>query len=252
MTVAKTVTKIKKKRWIDIVNRDIFNGMIIGESCTYENNALIGRQLETSLMNLTNDPKRQNITLKFEVDSVDDNRANASIIGYTMTNSSIRRIVRRATTKIDESYLIKTADDVTIRLKPIMLTIKLIKGSVIKNLRKTCEKACRDYISKVTYQQLVNDLLGHKFQSEIRGVLKTIYPLRTFEIRVMAISKEKSTEEKFKVKKPKEESETEINAEEPQPKEEKEKLAEENKKESKDAEAEETKNAEEPEQEDNE
>ncbi len=49
------------------------------------------------------------------------------------------------------------------------------------------------YISEMTYDEVVNDLISQKLQRTLKNNLKTIYPLKACEIRVMKLESEDPT-----------------------------------------------------------
>ena len=65
------VAKLKKKQWYNIIAPKQFDNAVIGETLVYEPGAMLGKTLSHSLMNLTNDTKRQNINIHFKVVEID-------------------------------------------------------------------------------------------------------------------------------------------------------------------------------------
>ncbi|MBW3022910.1 hypothetical protein KY308_02315, partial [Candidatus Woesearchaeota archaeon] len=62
----------------------------------------------------------------------------------------------------------------------------------------------REYISKISYNQLIQDILSQKLQKTFAGILKKVCPLKTFEIRVIElVNKNKKAPEAKKVEEPK-------------------------------------------------
>lgn len=201
MAVSKTK---RKKKWIKIIALKPFNEQFIGETLVAETEDAIGRKIKLSLMNLTNDPKRQNINIKFEITKKHADGVGAEMIGYSLVASSIKRLVRRDCNRIDESYVFRTADNKKIRIKPFVLTKSMAKGSVLKAMRKAVKEFLSNTVQKSNYEKLVNELLYHKLQKMLKEHLKKIYPARVCEIRLMEVEKEKK-KSAVKEEKPKEE-----------------------------------------------
>jgi len=251
----------RKKKWIKIIALKPFNEQFIGETFVSETQDAIGRKIRLSLMNLTNNPKNQNVTIIFEITKKHAEGVGAEMTGYNLVASSVKRFVRRGCNRIDESYIFRTADNKKIRIKPFILTRSLTKGSVLKAMRKAVKEFLSNNVQKSSYEKFVNDLLYHKLQKELRDHLKKIYPARVCEIRLMEIEKEKrksdagegkekpGEKKETKEKKAKEEKEEEGKKEESEEKEgsKKEKKTEELKEEKK--EAKEEKETEEPKEE---
>ena len=188
----------KKKRWIPILAPPLFRTEVLGESYVEDPKELMGRCLSVNLMALTNDVKKQNVNIRFEIDKTEKDKVWCNVTGMGIIPSSIRRLVRRGRERIDMSLAVRTSDNVNVRLKPMLLTRKLTKGSVSKAIQREVINFIRTYVPKNSYEQLVQDLVSHRFQLALKDHLKKIYPLRTCEMRWMEIEREVSDEERVK------------------------------------------------------
>ena len=192
-------TKVIKKEWYPILAPKIFQNTLLGETYVYEPEQMVGKGITKNLMNLTNDVKRQNININFEVTNVQNGKAFTNIVGYYMAQSSIRRLVRRNIEKIDMSFPCKTLDNKNLRIKPLLITRSATISSVAAKIRKTTQDFLIKYINSIRYDNLINDLVTHKLQNSLRKETNRIYPLRVCEIRSMEIvdlEKKKEAESK--------------------------------------------------------
>ncbi|MBI2558198.1 hypothetical protein HYW20_02655 [Candidatus Woesearchaeota archaeon] len=185
--MAEQVAKLKKKQWYPIIAPKQFENAVIGETLVIEPGAMLGKTLSHSLMNLTNDMKRQNISIRFKVVEIEGNNAKTSIIGYEIIPSSVKRFVRRSSEKMDLSFNCETSDNVFLRVKPLIITKNDIKGSVAAKLRNNIVAFLIKTIKKMTYEEFINDLISHKIQAMMRETLTKIYPLKVCEIRYAGI-----------------------------------------------------------------
>lgn len=214
-----------KKGWAKVVALKPFNEQFIGEAFVANEQDAIGRKINISLMNLTNDPKRQNININFEITKKHADGFGAEITGYSLVSSSIKRFIRRNCNRIDGSYLFKTADNKKVRIKPLILTRSLAKGSVLRAIRKAAREFLSDAIGKSTYEKFINDVLHYNVQKNLKSHIKKIYPLRICEIKVIKVEKErksKGLEEKAPEKKKKIKKEEKREEKKAEPKKEKE------------------------------
>ena len=179
--------KIAKKEWYPIIAPKVFQNAVLGETTVYEPQQMIGKGLTISLMSLTNDSKRQNININFEVVDVQDGKGLANVVGYGMVQSSIRRLMRRNIERIDMSFSCKTSDNKDLRVKPLLITRSATIGSVVAKIRRITQDFITKYIGSASYDSLINDLVTQKLQSSLRKELNKIYPLRVCEIRSMEI-----------------------------------------------------------------
>lgn len=177
--------KKKIKKWYEILSSNNFNNVVIGESFAYEDKNVIGRFVNVNLGNLIRDPKLQNVRVKFRVNQVKDDKAYTEIKGYELASSYIKRIVRVGRSRIDDSFLVNTKDDVKIRLKPLVLTRYKAQRKVLRDIRKLVNKSFVEYIQKESYDKLVTDLISKKLQRDLKHKLNKIYPVSLVEVRIM-------------------------------------------------------------------
>lgn len=195
MAQAKTLTKIRKKKWYSLIAPRLFRNAVLGETCVYDENALVGKTVAENLMNLTGDFKKQNTNINFIVTKVEAGKALTEITGFYMIPTSLRRLTRRNSEKIELSFVCKTSDGVKIRIKPIIFAISSIRSSVGHNLRKTATEFVINTVSKLTFENLINDLINQKLQNSLRASIKKIYPVRVSQIKSMYIETDKKPDE---------------------------------------------------------
>jgi len=191
MVKAKTL----KKEWYPILAPKIFQNTVLGETFVFEPQQMIGKSVTGNLMNLTNDSKRQNININFKITGVQNGNAVTDVIGYYMAQSSIKRMVRRNIVKIIMSFPCKTSDNKNLLMKPLMITRSATTGSVATKIRKNAKDFIERYVSSISYDNLVNDLVNYKLQITLKKILSKIYPLRVCEIKSMELVVEKRVEE---------------------------------------------------------
>src|SRR3989338_9841714 len=98
------IAKLKKKQWYPILAPKQFDNVVIGETLVAEPSAMIGKTLSHSLMNLTNDVRRQNVNIHFKIVEVEGDKAKTNITGYEIVPSSVKRFVRRNSEKMGTSF----------------------------------------------------------------------------------------------------------------------------------------------------
>ena len=216
--MAEQIVKLKKKQWYPILAPNLFNNVVLGETLVAEPNAMLNKTLSHSLMNLVNDVKRQNVNIHFKVSEVENGKAKAMAIGYELINSSVKRMVRRNSEKIDMSFNCETADNVMLRVKPVVVTRSAVKGTVAAKLRNNIAKFLTAAIKKLSYEQVLTDLITYKLQNSMREGLNKIYPLKICEIRYLGIEERDAAHQKkaeeATAQEAKEEPKEEVKAEE--------------------------------------
>ena len=189
------IVKTKKKQWYQIVAPKQFENVVIGETIVADPQLMLGKTLSHNLMNLSNDMKKQNVNIHFEVVQVEGDKGITNIIGYEIIPSSVKRFVRRNSEKMDLSFTCDTADNVFVRVKPLVITKADIKGSTAARLRNSIVQFVIKEVKKSNYSDIINNLISHKLQGEMRATFNKIYPLKVCEIRFFGLEKKEQRHE---------------------------------------------------------
>lgn len=185
--------KTKKRVWMTIQAPAIFGKRQLGETLVEEPEQAIGRTINTNLMTLTDDIKKQNLNVLLKIDHVTDGDAYSRVIGYELVPASIKRNVRRSRDRIDISFPITSKDGKTVRIKCLFVTTNNAHRSTLTAIRHHAVAWAGKYVSEISYDELVNDLIGGKLQRTLKNNLKAIYPLKACEVRVMKLISEDPT-----------------------------------------------------------
>ena len=193
--MADQVSKLKKKQWFNIFAPQQFENTVIGETLIADPQAMLGKTLSHNLMNLTGDPKRQNINIRFKVVEVEGDNGKTKIIGYEIIPSSVKRFVRRNSEKMDLSFACETADNVSLRVKPLVITKADVKGSIAAKMRNSIVQHLIKAIKKMTYNEVINEVITHKLQASMKETFNKMYPLKVCEIRYLGIEQREKQQE---------------------------------------------------------
>ena len=126
----------EEKSWYTIKTPVIFGDKEIGETPARDADLLIGRGVEVTMRELTGDFSKQYMKLRFEIDEVAREIANTKFTGHKTTTDYVRSMIRRGTSRIDASVIVKTKDDYKIKLQVLAVTVRRAKSSQQKYLRK--------------------------------------------------------------------------------------------------------------------
>ncbi len=228
--MAKRVAKksVKKKKWVPIVAPKLLGEKPIGESYLGEAQEALERTVKVNLMQVTGDIKSQSAAVRFRISEYKDHKLHTSLIGYNFLPSSIKRMVRRRMTRVDDSLVLSTKDNVQIRIKPMLLTRGKVSKLVEYKLRAALKEELTGFVTKTPYDELFLSVLKNRLQSELKSKFNKIHPVRAILIRVL----EETTQEVVRAK-PKKPVAVEKKPEEPVVEEKKEEKAEEPKPEEK-------------------
>ncbi len=145
VTKKKESTRKKKKKWYSVKAPKEYRYNIIGESTATEPSQLKGRTLRLSLTSLTGDPKKQNIAITLKVTNITGESCETQLIKYEVNKAHIKKISKKATTKIDDSFLVKTKDGKGMRVKPVFMTRYKTHNSISTAIRKSVREYVLDY-----------------------------------------------------------------------------------------------------------
>lgn len=173
-----------KKKWYEVIGKNQFKGSVIGETLAVDGQHLIGRIININYGNLIDDIKKQNIKLNFIINSVEDNKAVADVVGYELLPSYIKRVTKRLRDKLEDSFLCITKDNVNIRIKPLLLLKHKTGGSIVTTLRNKGREFLINRIKKSDYNEVIDFLLNYRLQRDAKEFLNKIHPVGLVEIRI--------------------------------------------------------------------
>ena len=172
----------KEKDWYTIKTPVALEDKEIGETPARDPDYLIGRGVEVTMRELTGDFSKQYIKLRFEIDNVAGEVANTKFTGHKTTTDYIRSMIRRGTSRIDASAIVKTKDDRKIKLHVLAVTTRRAKSSQQKYMREVITELLMENAAEKTFEELVMSSVNGKLASEVYHRAKKIYPLKRVEI----------------------------------------------------------------------
>ena len=114
--------KNKKKIWFEIIAPKTFKEVSLGNTLAYSLDEIKGRSIKVNLMKVTSNMKNQNVNVTFIINETRDNKGYTELVSYVFVPSSIKRLVRRGKSRVDDSFVCRTKDGKTIRVKSLMIT----------------------------------------------------------------------------------------------------------------------------------
>ena len=181
--VQKKLDKWKSKSWYNIEAPEFIGRHNIGTTLAEEPAQLIGRIVEATVGDLTNDFSKHNTKLKFRINDVNGDVAQTRFIGHEITTDYLRSIVKRQTSRIDTNLKVTTKDGYTVRVKPICFTVKRARTSQIEGIREVMDSTVKERAKELNFEQFVEEAIMGKLSATIYRNAKNIYPLRRVEIR---------------------------------------------------------------------
>lgn len=184
----KVITKkarvsIVKKRWYAVQAPKVFNTVVFGETLAAEPEFLKGRGIKTNLGTVIRSIKKQNMEVRFKITGLEGNTCTTELVSMEILPPHVKRIVKRAKKRVDDSFVVTTKDDIKVRLKPMLLVKDNVQHSLLTSLRFVA----RDFFAKVAqetiFNEFVNMILMGDIYKDLKGELKKVYPVSAVEMR---------------------------------------------------------------------
>ncbi len=182
-TAKKPKTKWSAKEWYTVVAPPYFGEKVLGSIPANSPEQLIGRKTEVSLYDITEDPAHYQIKLFFKVVSVDGSRARTIFWGHEYTRDYLRSLVRRGSSKIDAIVDASTADNFKLRIGAVVFTRRRASHSQKSAIRKSISSVVTKKASSLNLDQLAQELVLGKVDSEVHNAVKKIHGIRRTGIR---------------------------------------------------------------------
>ena len=173
----------KSKEWFNIEAPVYLNRAIVGNTMAGDPSLLMGRNVETTVGELTNDMTKNNTKVILRINNVVGDIATTDLVGHELTTDYVRSIVKRQTSRIDANIEVKTKDGYVIRVKPTCFTIKRARSSQIKAIREVMIEIVKKRASETDFETFMQEAILGRLSAAIYRQAKFIYPLRRVEIR---------------------------------------------------------------------
>jgi small subunit ribosomal protein S3Ae len=175
--------KWRDKKWYTVMSPPYFGGVELGAIPADDPSKLIGRIVDSTLYDITNDFAHQYLKLYFRVEEVEGKTARTVFKGHEYSREYLRSLVRRRTTRVDGIFNITTKDKYGLTLAVSVFTLSRIKTSQEQVIRSIMSKIVKEKAATLTFDQFVQELVLGKVASDIYNDSKKISPLRHVGVR---------------------------------------------------------------------
>jgi small subunit ribosomal protein S3Ae len=175
--------KWRLKEWYDVYSPPYFGENVVASIPCEIPAAVIGRVVETTLYDITNDFAHQSIKLYFLVVNAQDHKAGTILKSHEYATDYLRSLVRRGSTRMDGIFNATTKDQFTSRISIVAFTRDRIKASQEHGVRQVMRQIVEDKATNLNYDQLSQEVVLGKLGSDIYNLAKKIAPLRHVGVR---------------------------------------------------------------------
>lgn len=175
--------KWRSKSWYTVLAPSYFGSVELGAVPADEPEKIIGRVIDATLYDITNDFAHQYLKMYFQITEIDGKTAKTTFKGHEYSRDYLRSLVRRRTTKIDALLNVTTKDGYKLRIAISAFTLSRIRTSQEKQIRTIMDKIIKEKSSALTMDQIAQEIVLGKIASDIYNEAKKIVPLRHIGIR---------------------------------------------------------------------
>ena len=175
--------KWRSKDWFSIVAPKYFGSTELGSVPADEPSKLVGRVVDATLYDLTNDFAHQYLKMFFQVSDVEGKVARTVFKGHEYSRDYLRSLVRRKTTRIDTLQNITTNDGYQLRLAVCAFTLTRIRTTQEQAVRAVMRRIVEEKTKTLSFDQFVQEVVLGKIASDIYNEAKKVAPMRHVGIR---------------------------------------------------------------------
>jgi small subunit ribosomal protein S3Ae len=175
--------KWRSKKWYAIISPSYFGETELGAVPSDDPEKLIGRTVDATLYDLTNDFAHQYLKMYFQITEVEGKTARTIFKGHEYSRDYLRSLVRRRTTRVDAVLSVTTKDGYRLRVGVCAFTLSRIKTSQERAIRSVMRRIVQEKASALTFDQFVQEIVLQKIASDVYNEAKKIAPLRHVGIR---------------------------------------------------------------------
>ena len=195
--------KWRMKDWYNIYSPPYFGEAYLGSVPCDDPDKMLGRVIETTLYDLTDDFSQQHLKLSFKVIDVKGNDCSTVLNGHVYSREYLRGLVRRRSTRIDDILNLTTRDGYKVRVSVVVFSAQKARTSQTSAVRKIIRRISEEKARNLNFEQFVREAVLGKIASDIYNDAKKVIPLRHVGIRkskLIASPLEKPLEEIVEVK----------------------------------------------------
>jgi len=175
--------KWRSKDWYVVMSPSYFGGVELGAVPSDDPSKLVGRTIDATLYEITNDFAHQYLKMYFQITDIDGKTARTIFKGHEYSRDYLRSLVRRRTTRVDLIINVTTKDGYQLRLAICAFTLTRIRTSQEQTIRTLMKKLIEEKASNLTFDQFAQETVLGKIASDIYNEAKKIAPLRHIGIR---------------------------------------------------------------------
>ena len=175
--------KWRAKEWYDVYAPAYFGEKRVASIPCSDPTKLMGRVVETTLYEITNDFSHQSQKLYFLAVNVTGTKAGTILKGHEYSADYLRSLVRRGSTRIDAIFVVTSKDQYVTRVSVVAFTRDRVNANQQHMIRSIMRRTIGEKAATLGYDQLCHEMILGIFGSEVYNLAKKISPLRHVGVR---------------------------------------------------------------------
>ncbi len=185
--------KWRSKQWYTVISPPYFGEVELGTVPSDEPKKLVGRVVDATLYDITEDFSHQYLKMYFQIISLEGGTASTIFEGHEYSRDYLRSLVRRRTTRVDGIVDVTTKDGYKLRLAVCAFTLNRIKTSQEKAIRTIMKQIIEERADMLTFDQFVQETVLGKLASDAYNEARKVSPLRHLGVRKSKLISQPST-----------------------------------------------------------
>jgi len=180
--VGRRVEGWKAKSWFKVHVPENLGKAYIGDTIANDTESVIGRIMQATLGEITNDYAKQHIKMRFRVSSVTGDAAYTEFVGHEVTRDYLRGLIKRRSTRVDCLVPIVTKDQKKVRLTISCYTLARANVRQIHAIRNAITANVQAQAAAWDLNTLVTVIVSGEISRDLFKVVKLLYPVRRIEV----------------------------------------------------------------------
>jgi len=180
--VGRRVEGWKAKSWFKVHTPDTLGKVYIGDTIANDPESVVGRIMNATLGEITNDYAKQHMKMSFRIANVTGDAAYTEFVGHEVTRDYLRSLVKRRSSRIDTIVPVTTKDGKKVRLTVCTYTFARANISQEHAIRSAIVQGVAAQAQAWDLTALLNGIVSDEISRDLFKAVKTIYPTRRVEI----------------------------------------------------------------------
>jgi small subunit ribosomal protein S3Ae len=178
----------KRKKWVTVMAPQEFGNISLGEVYVEEAEHSKNKTIKLNLASVSSEMRRQNVSLRFVIDSIQGSQAQTKVVGYELPAAFVKRAAKKGKSKVDDSveYPIK---DGKVRIKTVVILRGKAPNSVQTAVRLKSREEIAKRVSEVDLVKLFQMVTRMEIQKQLKAELNKNLSVQNFTIRKVEIVK---------------------------------------------------------------